>query len=104
MVVLLIVDTRPFNGSNVVFITRPWASDIVRKLSSVAFITRPWACDIVRAFMSVIIGAPAGDEEALINPLLRFSSNHSLTAFSSRMDNKYIGPNGGVNPSSNVIL
>ena len=29
MVIPLIVDPRPFNGSNVVFITRPWASDIV---------------------------------------------------------------------------
>ena len=55
-------------------------------------------------FFTNKIGAPAGDEEALIKPLLRVSSNHSLSAFSSGIDNEYIGPNSSVNPSSNVIL
>ena len=55
-------------------------------------------------FFTNRISAPTGDEEPLIKPLLKFSSNYSLSAFSSGMDNEYIGPNGGVNPSSNVIL
>ena len=49
------VSVLSFNGSNVVFITHPWASDIVRELSSVALITRPWASDIVHAFISMTL-------------------------------------------------
>ena len=47
-------------------------------------------------FFTNRIGASTSDEEALIKPLLRFSSNHSLSAFSSGIDNEYIGPNGDV--------
>jgi hypothetical protein len=45
------------------------------------------------------IGAPAGDEDAYMNPLDRLSSRHFFRASNSLLDREYIGQNGGVNPS-----
>ena len=42
-----------FVCSNVIFITHPWVSDILRKVSNVAFITYSYVSDIVHTFMSV---------------------------------------------------
>jgi hypothetical protein len=45
------------------------------------------------------IGVPAGEEDAWMNPLDRFSSSHFFRASNSVLDREYISPNGGVNPS-----
>ena len=51
-----------------------------------------------------ITGTAIGEELALINPLLRFSSRYFRSTWSSFWDISYRGPNPGCFPSSSTIL
>ena len=55
-------------------------------------------------FLTKRTGALNGEFDGRINPVLRFSSMNSSKVFNSEVDNGYIVPDGGFDPSSTLIL